>query len=223
MSKKEKKCNCEQECNCENLEEKECHCDEHEECTCEDECTCENCECEECHCGEEECTCEDCECECCSECSNEEDSKIDALNEYIKELEERVLREKAELVNYRRRKDEEVGVMIKYSNEELIKELLPIVDNFERAIKLDDNDLSDELSKFLSGFKMIYTSIINLFNKYEVKAVDGTSVEFDPTYHQAVLTEKVDGVESGIVIEVLQKGYVYKDRVIRPAMVKVSA
>ena len=106
-----------------------------------------------------------------------------------------MLREKAELVNYRRRKDEEVSGIIKYSNEELIKEMLPIVDNFERAIKLDDNDLSDELSKFLSGFKMIYTSVINLFNKYEVKAIDGTSKPFDPAYHQAVLTESIDGVE----------------------------
>lgn len=169
--------------------------------------------------NEEKTNCEECE-ECCNECNT--DNKIEALNNYIKELEERVLREKAELVNYRKRKDEEVSGIIKYANEELIKELLPIVDTFERAIKLDDNDLTDELSKFLSGFKMIYTSIINLFNKYEVKEVNGTSTAFDPTYHQAVLTEKLDDVEPGIVIEVLQKGYIYKDRVIRPAMVKVS-
>lgn len=212
MSKKEKINQCEnEECHCE-----DCHC---EECNCtNEECTCEDCAHDECEC--EECDCTECECDGCSH--NEDDSKIDALNNYIKELEERVLREKAELVNYRKRKDEELGVMIKYSNEELIKEILPIVDNFERAIKLDNNDLSDELSKFLSGFKMIYSSIINLFNKYEVKAIDGTSKEFDPTYHQAVLTEEIDGVESGIVVEVLQKGYLYKDRVIRPAMVKVS-
>lgn len=212
MSKKEKINQCEnEECHCE-----DCHC---EECNCtNDECTCEDCAHDECEC--EECDCTECECDGCSH--NEDDSRIDALNNYIKELEERVLREKAELVNYRKRKDEELGVMIKYSNEELIKEILPIVDNFERAIKLDNNDLSDELSKFLSGFKMIYSSIINLFNKYEVRAIDGTSKEFDPTYHQAVLTEEIDGVESGIVVEVLQKGYLYKDRVIRPAMVKVS-
>lgn len=140
----------------------------------------------------------------------------------IKELEDRILREKAELINYRKRKDEEVSCMLKYANEDLIRELLPIVDNFERAIKLDDNDLSDELSKFLEGFKMIYTSIINIFNNFEVKAIDGSSKPFDPTYHQAVLTEKVDGVEAGMVIEVLRKGYLYKERVLRPAMVKVS-
>ncbi len=162
-----------------------------------------------------ECTCDDCSCV-------DKSDEIEKLNEYIKELEEKVLLEKAELINYRRRKDEEVISLIKYSNEALIKELLPIVDNFERAVKLDNNDLQDELSKFLSGFKMIYSSIVNIFNKYEVKAIDGTSIEFDPSLHQAVLKEKVEGVESGIVIEILQKGYTYKDRVIRPAMVKIS-
>ena len=165
--------------------------------------------------------------ECSKECSascecNEDTSKIDALNDYIKELEERVLREKAELVNYRRRKDEEVSGIIKYSNEELIKEMLPIVDNFERAIKLDDNDLSDELSKFLSGFKMIYTSIIEILNKYEVKEIEAEGIEFNPKIHQAVLMEHDSTLPSGVVLEVLQKGYMYKDRVIRPSMVKVN-
>ena len=196
-------------------EENTCNCSCGEECTCGDNCTCtEECHCEDCHCDEE---CGECHCEGCHE-----DEQIIVLNNYIKELEEKILREKAELVNYRRRKDEEVSTMLKYANEDVVNELLPIVDNFERAIKLDNNDLTDELSKFLAGFKMIYTSLINVFNKFEVKAVDGTSIPFDPTYHQAVLTEKVDGVEPGIVIEVLQKGYLYKDRVIRPAMVKVS-
>ena len=69
---------------------------------------------------------------------------------------------------------------------------------------------------------MIYTSVINIFNNFDVKAIDGSSKPFDPTYHQAVLTEKIDGVEPGIVIEVLRKGYLYKERVLRPAMVKVS-
>ena len=162
----------------------------------------------------------DCACGGCG--MNKENDQIEKLNEYIKELEEKVLLEKAELINYRRRKDEEVLSLINYSNEELIKELLPIVDNFERAVKLDNNDLQDELSKFLSGFKMIYSSIVNIFNKYEVKAIDGTSVEFDPSLHQAVLKEQVEGVDANIVIEILQKGYIYKDRVIRPAMVKIS-
>ena len=195
--------------------QKECDCGKNNECNHEEECSCEECSCKECSCEEQ--PCEECSCDGCHE-----DEQISVLNNYIKELEEKILREKAELVNYRRRKDDEVSNMLKYANEDVIGELLPIVDNFERAIKLDNNDLSDELSKFLTGFKMIYTSLINVLNKFEVKAIDGTSKPFDPTYHQAVLTEKIEGVEPGIVIEVLQKGYLYKDRVIRPAMVKVS-
>ena len=112
--------------------------------------------------------------------------------------------------------------MLKYSNEDIAKDLVGIVDNFERAISMDDNDLSDELSKFLEGFKMIYCHLTDLLNKYEIKAIDGTSKPFDPNFHQAVLTEKIEGVEAGKVIEVLQKGYLLKDKVIRPAMVKVS-
>ena len=140
----------------------------------------------------------------------------------IKELEERVLREKAELVNYRRRKDEEVSGIIKYSNEELIKEMLPIVDNFERAIMLDDRDLSDEVSKFLSGFKMIYTNLISILNELEVKEIDCKGLEFDPNKMEAVLTDSNKELPSNVVLEVLQKGYTYKDKVIRVAMVKVN-
>jgi len=153
------------------------------------------------------------------------DKHLDKLNEaynMISTLEDSLLRSKAELVNYRKRKDDEVARMLKFANEGLVLELLTTVDNFERAIKLDDTNLSDELSKFLEGFKMIYCHLTNTLEKFEVKAIDGNNKPFDPTYHQAVLTEKVEGVESGMVVEVLQKGYLLKDKVIRPAMVKVS-
>ncbi len=140
----------------------------------------------------------------------------------IKELQEALLRKDADLINYRKRKDEEVVRMLKYSNEDIAKELLPIVDNFERAINLDDDNLDDELSKFLEGFKMIYCHLNDVLNKFEIKAIDGNKKPFDPNYHQAVLTEKVEGLEPGMVIEVLQKGYLLKDKVIRVAMVKVS-
>ena len=112
--------------------------------------------------------------------------------------------------------------MLKYCNEDLVEEILPTLDNFERAIALDDTNLTDELSKFLSGFKMIYCHLVNALEKYGVKAIDGFDKPFDPTYHNAVMTEKVDGVKPGMVVEVLQKGYLLKDKVIRTAMVKVS-
>lgn len=148
--------------------------------------------------------------------------KEDKSEEKIKSLEEALLRKDADMINYRKRKDEEVTRMLKYSNEYIAKDLLPIVDNFERAISLDDDNLDDELSKFLEGFKMIYCHLNDVLNRYEIKAIDGNKKPFDPNYHQAVLTEKVEGMEPGMVIEVLQKGYLLKDKVIRSAMVKVS-
>ena len=144
------------------------------------------------------------------------------LKNDLKESSEKVLRLAAEMQNYKKRNETEKSNMLKYANEDLAKSLLPILDNFERAIKLDDNDLSDEVSKFLSGFKMIYGSFVNVLNNIEVKEIECDGLEFDPVYHQAVLTEKDETKPSGVILEVLQKGYMLKDRVIRPAMVKVS-
>ena len=144
------------------------------------------------------------------------------LKNELKESSEKVLRLAAEMQNYKKRNETEKSNMLKYANEDLAKSLLPILDNFERAIKLDDNDLSDEVSKFLSGFKMIYGSFVNVLNNIEVKEIECDGLEFDPVYHQAVLTEKDENKPSGVVLEVLQKGYMYKDKVIRPAMVKVN-
>lgn len=159
----------------------------------------------------------------------EDEKKIDALDTLIKEKDEKIknyeeinLRLQAEFMNYKRRRDDEISKMLKYSEEEIVKEFLPILDNFERAIKMDDDNLDDEVSKFLEGFKMVYTQIKNMLDKFEVKEIESLGKEFDPTYHQAVMKESVPDKESGIVLEVFQKGYMYKDRVIRPAMVKVN-
>ena len=154
----------------------------------------------------------------CEELKNE----IEKLKLALNASNDKTVRAQAEMLNFKRRKEEETSSLLKYANEDVMKSLLPIVDNFERAIKLDDNDLSDELSKFLSGFKMIYTSVIDILNKFEVKEIIAEGVEFDPRIHQAVLMEHDETKPHNVVIEVLQKGYIYKDRVIRPAMVKVN-
>lgn len=237
----EKKCNCEETCECGCNEGKECTCHdcgclEGKECTCGDDCTCEKHECE---CGES-CECNhEVEHKCSCKHDEEKHSKlfdkknkkeeknkykeeIAKLKEQNKKLEQDVLVAKADLVNYRKRKDEEVVRMLKFCNEDLIKQMLPVLDNFERAIKLDDNNLEDEVSKFLEGFKMIYCNMQNIMGNFDVKAIDGANKPFDPVYHNAIMMEKVEGVEPGMVVEVLQKGYIYKDKVIRPAMVKVS-
>lgn len=202
-----------------------------------------------CDCVNGTCTCDnecDCKCDdvdkCCSDCCESNDlkkdkkekkdkhkekfkeleKKIEELESKNKELSDQTLRSQAELINYRKRKDDELSRMLKYAGEDMIKELLQILDNFERAINMDDDNLEDEVSKFLSGFKMIYCKFVSILEKNGVKAIDGGNKPFDPTYHQAVMTEAREGVEPGMVLEVLQKGYLLKDKVIRPAMVKVS-
>ena len=219
------KCTCHDECTCGS----DCNCTEDNKCS--EECTCDNhcCDCDD------DCKCDEDKCEChCNEQNKKSDKKkkkeeknkykeiIEELKEDLKKKDQEVLVAKADLINYRKRKDEEVTKMLKFCNEDLIKQILPIMDNFERAIKLDDDNLDDEVSKFLEGFKMIYCNMQNVMGNFEVKAIDGASKPFDPTYHNAIMVEKKEGVEPGMVIEVLQKGYIYKDKVIRPAMVKVS-
>lgn len=179
----------------------------------------EHCNKEECNCKEakEECTCDE-ECNCNEECSCSDNK----LEDRIKNLEEALLRSQAELINYKRRKDEETNRIIKYAEEDILKGFLPILDNFERAIGMDDDNLEDEVSKFLEGFKLMYKQIKDLLEKFEVKEIDCLGKEFDPALEQAVVVDHDETKESGVVTVVLQKGYMYKDRVLRTAMVKVN-
>lgn len=193
----------------EELKEEECKCNCTEECSCGDECSCG----EECNCNEE--------CNCTEECSCDE--RLEDVNlDKIKKLEDALLRSQAELVNYKRRKDEETSRIIKYAEEDILKGFLPILDNFERAINMDDDNLDDEVSKFLLGFKLMYKQIRDLLDKFEVKEIDSLNKPFDPAYHEAIAVDKIEGISPGTVTMVLQKGYMYKDKVLRTAMVKVS-
>ena len=144
--------------------------------------------------------------------------EVDELKQQLKEEKEKSLRIQAEMINFRKRKEDEVANMYKYANEDILKSMLGIIDNFERAISLENEDNKE----FLKGFHMIYTSILKIMADNEVVEIEALNSPFDPSVHQAVMTEKVEGVEPGIVIQVLQKGYKYKERVLRPSMVKVS-
>lgn len=148
--------------------------------------------------------------------------EIEAMNNKINEAEEKALRAQAELINYRKRKDEETDRKLKYANEDLILEILPVLDNFERAIKMDDDNLEDEVSQFLSGMKMVQKGLINALEKFGVKEVEALDKPFDANIHQAVMTESDPNKEKDIIIEVYQKGYMLKDKLLRPAMVKVN-
>lgn len=191
--------------------------EKHQNCNCQDDSN--HCSCEEHLCHDEECSCD---CDSSFSANLEECSEIEELKDKVLELEEKLLRQTAEVVNYRKRKDDEIGHILKYANKDLVLEILPILDNFERAISMDDDNLDDEVSRFLEGFKMIYNNFKISLEKFDIKEINGNNKPFDPDYHQAMITEKVKGVEAGMVLEILQKGYLLNDKVIRPAMVKVS-
>ncbi len=181
---------------------------------------------EKCACGENcECTVEN-NCGCIEpEVKKEKKKKVKKEEELalkVIELENELLKQKAEFINYRKRLEDENSRFLKYCNEGLIKQLLPNLDNFERAINMDDANLADEVSKFLSGFKMIYANLTTILKDSGVVEINGNNKPFDPNYHEAIMTEKRDGVEAGMVLDVLQKGYILKGKVIRPAMVRVS-
>ena len=142
--------------------------------------------------------------------------------EEIQNLNEKILRINAELQNIKKRNSEEIERILKYDGEEFIKKILPNIDNLERAINMDDTNLQDEVSKFLSGFKMIYGNIKNVLEEYEIKEIPCIGLAFNPDTMEAVLTDHEENTEKGIVIDILQKGYTYKGKVIRHAMVKVN-
>ena len=154
--------------------------------------------------------------------AKKEDAEKKKLQEEVAMLKDKYFRTSTEMQNMKRRMEEERANLLKYDGEELIKKLLPVVDNFERAISMDDANLEDELSKFLNGFKMIYGNLNDTLQGYEVLAMDILGKPFDPNTMNAVLVEEAEGVEPNVVIDVLQKGYTYKGKVIRYAMVKVS-
>ncbi len=153
---------------------------------------------------------------------NKNDKLIEELKTKIDLLEDKNRRTQAEFINFRTRTENEISNMFKFEGEGIIKELLDVKDDFERAIMMDDNDLSDEVSKFLEGFKMIYTRLMSMFDKLEVKELDIEGKEFDPTVSEAVLTDHDESKPENVILEVLKKGYTYKGKLIRPAMVKVN-
>lgn len=151
-----------------------------------------------------------------------ENAELMKLKEENVLLNDKLLRINAEMQNMKRRNSEEMSRLLKYDGESFIKKILPIIDNFERAINMDDSNLDDEVSKFLSGFKMIYGNVVNILSEFEIKEIECLGKTFDAATMEAVLVDHEEGKDPNIVLDVMQKGYLYKDKVIRQAMVKVN-
>ena len=153
---------------------------------------------------------------------DELNAKIINMNKEKDELINKIKLAQADLVNYRVRKDEETANQLKYANKDLILEILPIVDNFERAIGSEKEDVTDETKKYYDGIHMIYNGLKDTLKKFGVEEINRVGEIFDPNQEQAILTGNEEDKEDEVVLEVFQKGYKLKDRVIRPASVKIN-
>ena len=163
------------------------------------------------------------ECEESGEAEKAEEGEVaGAEAQTAKEPEEEALNTKymrlmADFQNFKRRTEKEKSDIYAFANEKIVKELLDVIDNFERALAAgNDGD------KFLEGMEMILKQLLSVLERAGVSEIKCLGEDFDPNFHNAVMTEDSTEYESGKVTEVLQKGYILNSRVVRPAMVKVA-
>lgn len=133
---------------------------------------------------------------------------------------DRLLRATAEFDNFKKRSERELGEFRKFANERLIKDLLPVMDNLERAIESSTDDAAN--SGIIEGVEMTLKEIYKVLERFNLKCLESEGKAFDPNFHQAVLQEETDEYPDNEVIKVMQKGYILHDRLIRPAMVVVA-
>lgn len=156
-----------------------------------------------------------------------ENKEVDVLNEKITVLEEELGNTKnayfkayADTENLKKRLQNDADMLRKYRIQSFALDMLPAIDNLERALKVEVT--SDEMKTYVEGINMVYQQLMNSLKNEGVSVIEAEGTPFDPNIHQALMQEKVDGVDSGMVIEEIQKGYMLKDRVLRATLVKVS-
>lgn len=142
------------------------------------------------------------------------------LKEENDKLHDQLLRKHAEFENFKKRVNEERIRERKYALNDFLLESIEIIDIYDKAVSIKTDD--EKLNKFLSGFIMINNRLKNILENYGVMQIDCLNKDFDPAFHSALESVEVEGIEAGKVVEVVMTGYMYKDRVLRPAMVKVS-
>ncbi|ENH97520.1 heat shock protein GrpE [Gracilibacillus halophilus YIM-C55.5] len=144
----------------------------------------------------------------------------DKLEQEKTELQDKLLRVQAEYDNFRKRTKKEKEADLKYKSQNVVTELLPVLDNFERALQVEVEDKAAK--SVVDGLEMVYRQLRSVLEEEGVEEIETDGAEFDPHLHQAVAQADEEGYESNQIVETMQKGYKLKDRVIRPAMVKVN-
>jgi molecular chaperone GrpE len=148
-------------------------------------------------------------------------SKLTAAEEQAQEHYDRLLRLSAEFDNYKKRTSREMRDVVRYANEKLIKELLGVVDNLERAVDSAAQETSSDTS-LVEGINLTLSEVMKILQRYDVQPVKALGETFDPAFHQAMMQQEVEDQPPNMVVQEMQKGYVMHDRLLRPAMVVVS-
>ena len=147
-------------------------------------------------------------------------NKEDKKDEQIEELNDRVKRQMAEFENFRKRTEKEKSQMYDMGAKSIVEKILPVIDNFERGLAAVPDDAKDD--PFVDGMNKIYKQMISVLEEAGVKAIEAEGKEFDPDFHNAVMHVEDESLGENIVAEELQKGYMYRDTVVRHSMVKVA-
>jgi molecular chaperone GrpE len=151
---------------------------------------------------------------------DDEQDEVEQLKEQIDEEKNKYLRLLADYDNFRRRATLDKEALQKYQSQNVLTNLIPVLDNFSRAIAVEAK--SDEARTMMEGMDMIYRSLVDALKSEGLVEIEALDQEFDPNYHQAIMTGNEEDKPSGVVLEEMQKGYILKDRVLRPSMVKVN-
>ncbi len=146
-------------------------------------------------------------------------NQISDLTEQVNQWKTDYYKVFADMENLKKRLKVEHENALKFMLQDFASDLLPIVDNLQRAL---GQEASEEIKAFLKGFDMITTQLLDVLKKHGVEEIEAVGKEFDPNFHQAVMMTSVEGIESNMITEELQKGYKLKDRVIRASLVKVN-
>lgn len=149
----------------------------------------------------------------------EKKEKTNKLQEKVDELEDRVKRQMAEFDNFRKRSEKEKSAMFETGAKSVVEKILPVVDNFERGLAgLSEDEIKQP---FAEGMNMVYKQLMTELEKLEVKPIEAVGCEFNPDLHNAVMQVESEEYESGIIAQELQRGYTYRDSVVRHSMVAV--
>ena len=146
--------------------------------------------------------------------------KKDKKDEQIEELNDRLRRTMAEFDNFRKRTEKEKSAMYEIGAKSIVERILPVIDNFERGLSAPPAD--ESAKAFVDGMDMIYKQLLKTLEESGVKAIEAVGQEFDPNFHNAVMHVEDESVGENVIVEEFQKGYLYRDSVVRHSMVKVA-